>query len=256
MTDYISVQTDKTELGLKAAEYWLGQYEQAVKNRAVFHVVLSGGTTPKLLYEHLASKGFADRVNWKQVHVYFGDERFVPHDHADSNYRMAKETLLDKIDIPIENIHPVEYRENHIEDCARAYQQTIETNVKSWVNDIPQFDLVLLGMGDDGHTASLFPDTEILNENQRWVSEVFVKKFNSWRVSMTYPLINNARNVCILVVGDNKAEVMLSVLARSGATKYPILRIRPIGDLVWILDASAATLVIKQGIPSNLSKLT
>lgn len=208
----------------------------AIKARGVFRVVLAGGSTPRSLYSRLSLPDFNKNIDWQHTQIYFGDERCVPPDHADSNYRMVNESLLSKVPIPSKNVHLMFDPAYGAEENARRYN--------TLVSDINAFDLVLLGMGEDGHTASLFPGTAILEENKKKVAAQYVRKLSAWRISITFPVINSARHVIILVAGDNKAEV-LSGLTGSAETRpaYPILGVAPTGKLDWYIDYSAARLL-------------
>lgn len=201
-----------------------------------FSLVLSGGSTPKALYECLAADPYRSRLNWSKVEIFFGDERAVPPDHPDSNYLMAHMAMLSKLPIPEPNIHRIR-TELEPEAAAIEYGKLLKTKFHDHGPD-----LVLLGMGDDGHTASLFPETAALDEmNHRCVAN-FVPKLNTWRVTMTYPFLNRAKAVLILVAGAGKAQRVAEVLAGPRDPKrLPIQEIRPThGTLTWLLDAAAA----------------
>lgn len=221
--------------------HWQKIVEESIADHGGFHVALAGGSTPRNFYTRLAQCGVEDSVDWGKVHIYFGDERCVPQDHADSNFRMAHETLFSKVDIPASQIHAMFTPLLSPAQNAAHYASLIEQQLAKDGNGNPIFDLVLLGMGDDGHTASLFPDTEILNVDENSVAAQFVDKLGAWRVSLTYPTLNAARNVVVLVVGANKADI-LSELSRSASDeiRYPIQGVNPQGDLQWFLDKAAA----------------
>lgn len=211
-----------------------------IDDHGSFHMALAGGGTPKKLYQLLATEAYRDQLPWEKIHVYFGDERCVPANHEDSNFRMANEALLTKVPFPVENIHPIHVDVDDVAASADRYNDEISAILPS-DNATPKFDLVLLGIGDDGHTASLFPGTPILQQTQKFVDAVYVEKFNSWRISITYPLINAAANVYVLAAGDSKANIIKTVMFdERPAEPYPIQRIQAKGNLAWYLDDAAA----------------
>jgi 6-phosphogluconolactonase len=196
-------------------------------------IALSGGSTPKRLYELLA-KGEGGPIDWKRVHVFFSDERNVPPEDLESNYRMAKESLLATGSVPEANIHRI-----HGEDSADEAARDYEEEVKRVLGDDPTFDLILLGLGPDGHTASLFPDSPALQENKKMVVANRVDKLRSNRITFTYPLLNRAEHVIFLASGPDKADIVRSVL--SGEGNYPSQHVKPSqGELIWMLDKDSA----------------
>jgi 6-phosphogluconolactonase len=204
-------------------------------NQHFFSLVLSGGSTPKALYELLASEPYRSQLNWSKVEVYFGDERCVPPDHADSNFLMAHNAMLSKLPIPECNIHRMR-GEIPPEQAAAEYGEMLKGKFRD-----AGPDLVLLGMGDDGHTASLFPGTTALTETQHRCVANYVEKLNAWRITMTYPFLNKAAEVMMLITGVAKARVLEEVL-EGPRGKYPIQGIQPHGKLTWLLDAAAASM--------------
>jgi 6-phosphogluconolactonase len=202
-----------------------------------FAVALAGGSTPRAAYALLATEEFAARVDWSCVHVFWGDERCVPPDDPDSNYRMAREALLDKIPIPTENVHRMR-GELPPDEAAAAYQAELEAVLGAG----GRFDLILLGMGADGHTASLFPGTAALHEGARWVVAHYVDKLAAWRVTLTPAAINAAAQVTFIVSGAGKAERLREVLAGPYQPDVlPAQIVRPTdGRLLWLVDAAAA----------------
>ncbi len=225
----------KTKLVSATVDVIAQTIHEADKNNRSCAIALSGGSTPKDVYAALAQK---QGINWQAARLYWGDERMVPPDHADSNYRMTKEALLDHIKIPEENIFRIK-GELPPEEAARGYEEIL---AQSFNSNPPVFDLVLLGLGDDGHTASLFPETEILNETKRNAAEVFVPKFDAWRISLTYPVLNHAKKVLFLVAGESKAEMVKQILGSSKPQiSLPASVVAPIkGKLTWFLDSPAA----------------
>jgi 6-phosphogluconolactonase len=226
-----------------AAQRWVEISDGAISARGKFHAALSGGATPRALYRRLAQPPFASRVAWDRVHVYFGDERTVPPDHADSNYLMAKETLLDYVPIPASQIHRIEGEMLDPHQAAIKYTRILTKNLPLSAQGVAQFDLLLLGVGTDGHIASLFPGTPVLHERARLVEAVHVEKLNTWRITVTLPVIDHARQVLILVSGDNKANIVRDVFATRHTPPYPVQLINPQGALEWHLDQAAAALL-------------
>ena len=222
----------------KAGDIFLESYEQSIRKQGYFSVVLSGGHTPKPLYEHLSR---VDKIQWDKVHIFWGDERLVPPDHPDSNYGMAYASLLSKISIPDENIFRIK-GELSPEDAANDYQKTLN---KYFDAHEKKFDLLLLGMGPEGHTASLFPGTDALLESTRWVVPNFVPKLNAWRITLTFPAILSARKIIVLITGSEKAEILKTVLEGDKANdQIPIKRILSTkNEVLWIADQQAGKLL-------------
>jgi 6-phosphogluconolactonase len=211
----------------------------ALAANGAFRVSLSGGSTPKALYALLASDEFRDRFPWRGVSWYWGDERFVPYDHPDSNYRMTREAMLDKAPVPPENIHPIP-TDGSPENAARRYERTLQESYGAATLDParPLFDVTLLGLGPDGHTASLLPGESVLEERKRWVAAVSHGR-PEIRITMTYPAIESSRRVAFLVAGKEKAAIFSAI--RTGNNQVPAARVRPVGDLVWFVDQAAAS---------------
>jgi 6-phosphogluconolactonase len=205
---------------------------ESINSRGIFHLVLSGGKTPLKLYQMLARAPLAEAVPWRQTHLYWGDERLVSLDHADSNYAGAHNAMISHVDIPDENVHPVPVDASTPAAAAMEYERTIK---EAFPGD-PRFDLVLLGIGADGHTASLFPDHAALEEQNRWVLEVSSPQAIPPvpRVTFTLPVLNAARRVVFLVTGQQKARILEEILQESG-TAYPAARVRPQGQLLWLV---------------------
>ncbi len=222
-----------------AAELVVLAANQAIEARGLFNIALSGGSTPKRLYQHLASDAYKRQIDWQKVHIYFGDERNVPPEHPESNYRMAREAFLDQLPIPEQQIHRMQGEREDLEKAAAEYAELLKALPTH--NGLPQFDLILLGMGDDGHTASLFPGTVALNEKSKMVIAQTVPQLNTRRITLSYPLINNARQVMLLVAGESKASRLEEVLVSAPEGRYPVQGIKPKGILNWLLDRSAAS---------------
>lgn len=232
----LRIFNSKEELARAAAEHFMQASGNAVAQKGSFSVALSGGSTPKALYELLAEQ-FRDQIPWSNIHFYWSDERHVPPDHPDSNYRLANEALLSRVPVTPSNVHRV-FSENPAADAARDYENTI----KKQIGANPRLDLILLGLGADGHTASIFPGSEVLNETERLVAAPWVEKLNTYRITMTLPLLNNGASVVFLVSGADKAQIVKEVL--EGPEKYPAQMVKPAnGELIWMLDHDAAKLL-------------
>ena len=224
----IEIFADAQELARGAAAYLIARSGEAVAEKGVFTVALSGGSTPKVLYQLLADEPFRAQVPWTRTHFFWSDERHVPPDHPDSNYRMAREAMLSRVPVPESNIHRVHGENPNADEAAREYEQTL----------LP-LDLILLGLGPDGHTASIFPGSEVLNETKRLVAAPWVEKFKAHRITMTLPLLNSGAAVLFLVCGAEKAGIVKEVL--QGPKKYPAQFVQPThGQLLWMLDRLAA----------------
>jgi len=232
------------------AEYIIGLASDAIASRGWFSVALSGGSTPRALYSLLAEDSFRVRLDWSRVHVFWGDERCVSPDHPESNYRMVRETLLDHVPVPGGNVYRIR-GEMEPEQAAAEYEQTLYTFFTSQPakardeRSTGRFDLILLGMGDDGHTASLFPGTAAIHEQSRWVVAHYVENLCAWRVTFTPVIINAAVNVVFVVSGPSKAERLKQVLAGPYQPDiFPAQIVRPSdGQMIWMVDAAAAKLL-------------
>ena len=234
----VYVFDDQPALQSATAEYLCGICLQHAAQQDTVSFALSGGSTPIGVYERLAQPPWRERFPWENTHILFGDERYVPHDDEQSNYRMASQAMLQHVPLNAQQIHAIPTHCAEPADCAALYESEIkQLHVDS---ELPAIDVVLLGMGDDGHTASLFPDTPILSETRHLVAAVFVAKFNSWRISLTYPVLNHAKTVCVLVSGEGKAEVLREVIS-SDTPRYPIQRIANPNGIVWLTDRAAAS---------------
>jgi 6-phosphogluconolactonase len=235
MVGRIEILADPPALASRVAEWMTAA---AIAAKEPFRVSLSGGSTPRALYELLASDEFRPRFPWPRVSWYWGDERFVPYDHPESNFRMTREAMLAKAPVPPGNIHPVPF-EGSPEEAASRYERTLQEAYGSAVLDPtrPLFDITLLGLGSDGHTASLLPGEPVLQERQRWVAAVSHGR-PEIRITMTYPAIESSRQVAFLVAGREKAAIMGAI--RAGGSQVPAARVRPVGELTWFIDRAAA----------------
>jgi 6-phosphogluconolactonase len=215
-----------------AANFILDVAGKAFDERGEFWIALSGGNTPRPVYAEIARVG-KEAVPWNQITITFGDERCVPPDHEQSNYRMARETFFEPAQVPDESILRMR-GEIDPQTAAQEYQDQLDQRARKRGEEIYRHDLILLGLGEDGHTASLFPGTAALNEATQRVIANFVPKFDSWRLTFTLPLINSARHVCFLVNANKHADLIERVL--SGDSRYPATRVSPTeGELTWIL---------------------
>jgi 6-phosphogluconolactonase len=228
---------DSAETLAHDAADWLAALARA--SEGAFAVNLSGGSTPRRLYEHLAMPDVAKRFPWRRAHWFWGDERFVPHDHHDSNFRMAREAFLSRVPAPAENIHPVPTEGLSPDEAATAY----EAELKRFYGDDalsperPLFAVSLLGIGEDGHTASLFPDQPTLKETRRWAVAVIGAKSEA-RITLTYPALDSSRDLAFLAVGADKQEVVAR--AQAGDRALPAAAVHPLGRLHWFVDRAAA----------------
>ncbi|HXB22931.1 MAG TPA: 6-phosphogluconolactonase [Candidatus Solibacter sp.] len=241
----IKIVADVAQLNRTAADEFLTAAQSSIRARGRFCVALAGGSTPRGVYSLLAEdqSNPEKRLPWEKVFVFFGDERHVPPDDAESNYRMARESLLSKVPIPQQNVFRIA-GELDANIAAAQYEQQLLNFFHIGPEEWPQFDLIMLGMGPDGHTASLFPDSPALQENHRKVVANWVEKFQSYRLTFTLPLLNHAAEVMFLVSGESKAEVLKDVLGSAKKAIYPCQRVRPEnGRLLWIVDRAAAKLL-------------
>lgn len=224
------------ELAEAAARDFAARAQGAIDALGRFAVVLAGGSTPKATYDVLA-RDYADSLDWSKVHVFFGDERTVPPDHEDSNYRTARETLLSRIYVG--SVHRMRC-ELPPEEAAAAYEEELREFFGP--DELPSFDLILLGLGKDGHTASLFPETSALDVTDRWVVVNPVLKLETARLTLTIPVMNAAKAATFLVAGEDKARVLKEILEGDGDPRgCPAKFIRPeSGDLTWMVDEAAA----------------
>jgi len=239
MKPAVEILTDADELASRAAQLVLDHSLKSTSSKETFSIGLSGGSTPKTLYQLLADpdEDFRNRFPWGHTHFFWTDERHVGPDSPDSNYRMAYDAMLARVQVPQANIHRVFGELKNAERAATDY----EKELKKFLGQSPTLDLVLLGMGADGHTASIFPGSEVLNEREQLVAAPWVDKLNSYRITMTLPILNNANAVLFLVSGKEKAE-MLSQVLRGTRNQYPVEAIQPTnGSLSWLVDSAAAS---------------
>ena len=246
MKPEIRIVDDAAALAAAAAQEFVTAACEAVAARGRFTVALSGGSTPRRLYERLASAHLSGRAStWPQTHIFWGDERLVPPDHPDSNYRMAREALLDRIDLPSDQIHGILTGIGDATEAASRYEQDLRMFFGPGAAASPRFDLILLGLGGDGHTASLFPGSPALRDKTRWVVGHRVEGIPHDRVTLTLPILNEAARVIFLVGGGDKAVALRAVLEGSDPIeRIPARGVRPFrGSLIWIVDRAAARLL-------------
>lgn len=237
----ITIYNNVEDLGVAVAELFLKKACLAVAERGRFIVSLAGGQTPRRIYEILGKPPYSKKIPWQKVHIFWGDERYVPPDDIRSNQLMARKAFLDHVPIPQEQIYPILCKAS-LKQAVEEYEQVIES---TFLQEKPQFDFIFLGLGSDGHTASLFPNTSVLNERDHLVGHVYVPEQDSHRVTLTAPLINQGRTIVFLVTGENKAEIVREVLEGPiDCRKLPSQMIAPQqGDLYWFMDRNASKLL-------------
>lgn len=239
-------------LSSAAAEFICSFANERVHKSGLFTIVLSGGKTPKSLYENLAAPPYAAKIPWPHIHLFWGDERCVPGDHPESNFSMAFRALISRVPIPSQNVHRIPAEIEPPEDAAKTYEKILReffrssnthSNFPHGGGLFPSFDLILLGVGGDGHTASLFPGDQALEETKRWVTAVRTPHGSPpvARITLTLPLINRGRCIVFLVSGSGKREVLRSILddPDSAARRYPAARVSTDGRVVWLIDDEA-----------------
>lgn len=242
MSDQFLVFPDADALARAAAIELLGKAGAAIAERGVFTLALSGGSTPKKLYTLLAKDPAFASFPWAQTQLFFGDERHVPPDHPESNFRMVRESLLNSSLVPEANVHRVHAEAADAAQAAAEYEAALGRSFvgPARLDGIPRFDVILLGMGPDGHTASLFPGSPGLKEEKRWVIANPVEKFKTDRITFTYPVLNAARCLLLLVAGADKKSMVREVLVAAHGT-HPVERVQPRdGMKLWMLDQAAA----------------
>jgi 6-phosphogluconolactonase len=241
----VRISADPEELAHSAAEKFLETSLEAVTSRGRFRVALSGGSTPKTLYQLLASRTerYLSQIPWTRSDFFWTDERCVPPTHADSNFRMANDAMLSPAQVPPENIHRIKTERPHPNEAAIAYEETLRSQFRVGEGGFPRFDLILLGIGTEGHTASIFPDSEVLTETKRLSVAVWVEKLRANRITLTLPILNNANLTVFLVSGKDKASILHTVLqSPRDPGRYPAQAIMPThGELLWLVDEAAAT---------------
>lgn len=234
------IHSGEKELARGAAAMFIGACGDAIEKRGLFTAVLSGGRTPLALYRLLGTE-YREKVDWGRVHLFWGDERCVPPDNDDSNFKMARNSLISRIDMPSENIHRIK-GELPPRDAALAYEDEIRSFFGLGPGGLPSFDLVLLGLGPDGHTLSVFPGTYAVRERERLVMENHVKALGAWRVTLTISALRKSRKALFLVSGKDKAPALSKVLRGEDPEAYPAGLV-VVEEVVWLADREAAGLL-------------
>jgi 6-phosphogluconolactonase len=234
MQKFVEILPERTALIERGLSLVLAKLQAAIQLRGQFTLALAGGNTPKPLYEAMSTQS----LPWENIQIFWGDERYVPADHPDSNQRMARQTWLDKVNLPESNIHPMLTEAGNPQVDAERHEAELRRFFGLSAGEFPIFDVILLGIGDDGHTASLFPHTEALQVRDRLVT--VGNKDGQPRLTFTVPLINHARCVVFLVEGENKRSTLKQIFApEADEMNYPARLIQPQGELWWLLDRSA-----------------
>lgn len=243
--DGLRVVSDRDALSRIAAEEFFQLAREAIDARGRFCVALAGGGTPRDTYERIADRSKmapGGPIDWRHVHLFWGDERHVPLEDPQSNYRMAKHALIDHVPIPPEHVHPVPTSIPDAPEAASRYEARIMEVFRLGPDDVPRFDLILLGMGADGHVASIFPGTDAVVEQKRLVMGNWIEATRTWRITVTFPVLNHAAHVMVLVSGRDKAPALRRVLR--GPHEPPLLPaelLKPTdGSLLWLVDREAA----------------
>ncbi len=240
----VLVCRDAAEVARAAARRFVDWAWQAIARDGKFQVALSGGSTPREMYRLLASQDFRTQIDWPRVHLFWGDERAVPPDHADSNYGLARRELLLHVPIPPGNVHRMEAESSPIGRAAHTYEAVLRQSLELDGRGFPIFHLVLLGLGDDGHTASLFPGARLLRESSRWVSTPSMDKLGTRRMTLTLPVIEAAQRILFLVTGSQKAAMLRVVLCGGTDRELPAQMAQPRhGERIFLVDEAAARLL-------------
>jgi 6-phosphogluconolactonase len=244
----LRVYENPEALATAAAEEFFMRAFHARASGQLFSCALSGGSTPARLFAQMSAEDILARLPagfWRSIHFFWSDERDIPPDHPDSNYRLAREALFDRIDIPKENIHPIQTELYFPAAAADAYENELKQFFVLQPEEIPRLDLIFLGMGDDGHTASLFPHSEARQETKRLVAAPWVEQHGAYRITLTLPVINNAACILFLIQGNAKAEMLKRVLTSPlQPDLLPAQAIQPVaGELLWLADQAAASCI-------------
>lgn len=238
----LHISKDTSELSTTVADWMVDYINKTLQKQERFTLVLSGGSTPNKLHELLASDAYKNKIDWSKVHCFWGDDRFVPFNDERNNAKMAFDTLLNHVPVAKEHIHIMQTENITPEDSSKAYQVVLKNYFPE--TSSTTFDLVLLGMGDDGHTLSLFPGkTEVLHETEKLCTSLWLESQDMYRITLTHPIVNQSAAVAFLVTGANKADALHEVLEGAyNPDLYPSQIIKPVnGELHWFLDEAAAT---------------
>ncbi len=241
----VRVYPNPTDVARGGARLFVDYAWQSISRYGQFCVALSGGNTPRTMYGMLASDEFRGQVDWGKVHVFWSDERAVPPEHPDSNYGMARRELLLRVAIPQANVHRMEAEKPNIGRAAHEYEEVLRQHLELDDRGFPRFHLILLGMGADGHTASLFPGTRVTRQTSRWVSTPIVAKLNARRMTLTLPVLDASMRVLFLVVGAEKAETLRAVLEGKADPPLPAQQVQPRdnGLKLFLVDEASAALL-------------
>lgn len=238
--DYVYVCDTLLDISHVVAEHFVKLAQDSVLKSGGFYIALSGGNTPRLFYSLLASKPYVDRVPWDKVYVYQTDERFVPFAHDDNNFAMLKNTLIDDVSLINSNVFRMQTENIEPYKSAEIYEKILKDTLPKSKNGMPTFDYVLLGVGSDGHIASLFPDSEVFGVPDKLVIDVYVKSLQAWRISLSFLLLNQTKTTIILVSGKSKAHVVKAGLNINNFNSYPVQNLKLKNKIKWYLDKDAA----------------
>lgn len=241
----VHVYANPSEVARGAARHFVDYAWQSIAKDGRFMVALSGGNTPRQMFELLAADEFRAQVDWAKVHVFWSDERAVPPTNSQSNYGMARRELLIRVPIPESNVHRMEAEKPNIGRAAHDYEEVLREHLQLDDQGFPRFHLIFLGLGPDGHTASLFPGTRVVQQTSRWVSTPMVTKLNMRRMTLTLPVLNAASRVVFLVVGSEKAEILHAVLQGKSDPPFPAQLVQPRdrGQKLFLVDKDAAAML-------------
>jgi 6-phosphogluconolactonase len=243
----VEIWRDTSEVSARAAEVFVQMAKECIATNGSFTVALSGGSTPKALYELLAQERRSSQIDWSRTHIFWSDERCVPPDSGESNYRTSHEALLKHVAVPATQIHRMR-GEDEPEKAANDYEKALVDHFGA--GSEPRFDLILLGMGDDGHTASLFSATTAIEEKEKWIAAPFVEKFAAHRLTFTFKTINAAARIVFLVTGASKTETLRAVLEDGPQKHFPASLVKPMnGELIWLVDEAAASAIASTNYP-------
>jgi 6-phosphogluconolactonase len=251
----VRVYPNPAEVARGAARLFVDYAWQSIAKYGEFMVALSGGNTPRMMFELLASDEFRGQVDWTKVHAFWSDERAVPPESPDSNYGMARRELLVRVPIPQANVHRMEAEKPNLGRAANEYEEVLRNYLELDDRGFPRFHLIFLGMGVDGHTASLFPGARIPRQTSRWVSTPMVAKLGARRMTLTLPVLDSALRVIFLVVGSEKAEILRAVLQDKADPPYPTQLVQPRdgGLKLFLVDQAAAALLDPAILPKPVS---
>jgi 6-phosphogluconolactonase len=241
----LEIASDSENLAHRSVDMFVDEAQKAIKAKEFFHVAISGGHTPKRFFELLGEVPKAKSLHWDKIHLFWVDERYVPPDSQWSNYKLAADTFLPKVAIPDENVHRIPTEFDDFNAAARHYEETIQTVFGLDKSKVPEFDLIMLGMGVEGHTGSLFPDSYASLDTEDWVCVVYLLDDKLNRITLTHPVLCAASHLAVLVSGEEKANILKEVLtSRPDDVRYPIHILWPIlNKVTWLVDKNAAKLL-------------